>query len=380
MKQILLSCAFLMCGVAAIAQPTVTNAWFIRVNDLIYGATDSMAAPSLVTPASANAQTWNFTALNPMVKDTFEVFAASTGANAAAFPTATFRVPFMGGDGYGRVTATRAEIIGFSGDVGLGSPITVAFSDPMDFQQAPMTYGTTLNNTSNLKFTIATADYPQIAALLTAQLPAGATCDSIRLTRSSITRDVIDAHGTANLTAGNYPVLRLNRFEEANNKIELHVKLLAFLPYSWLDPSSLGQTIPGTGKDTTYSHLFVSNNERQPVVTINLDKATQAITSVRYLYSPTVTATNNAVANTVEMIASPNPANQTVRVSIGDLPKGSYALRLQNILGQTLHSEYIGGNETTTIDVSRYQSGLYMYSVTDAKGMIIAAKRLHIVH
>jgi hypothetical protein len=181
------------------------------------------------------------------------------------------------------------------------------------------------------------------------------------------------------LSAGTYPVLRLNRFEETNNKIELRVKISIFQP-SWIDPATLGQTIPGTGKDTTYSHVFVSNNERQAVVTINLDKVTQAITTVRYLYAPTAVATENAVATTADINALPNPANQSVRIAIGDLPKGNYTLRIQNILGQTLHTTYINGSETTTIDLSHFQSGLYIYSLSDAKGVTMAAKRLHIVH
>ncbi len=384
MKKNLLNVAFfIIATTASIAQPTITNNWFIRNLDIIYGATDSNVTSIAITPGSAMAQTWDFTTLQPLTKDTFEVFSAASGSAAATFPTATLRVPILGGDGYIKKTATQVQIIGYSGDPGLGSVVNVPFSNPMEFQIAPMTYGGNVTNSSSLKFTINSADYPQIATLLASQLPAGTSADSIRLTRSSQDVDNIDAHGTVNLPAGlTYNALRVHRMTYNDNKLEIRIALFGGLIHQWIDPSTLsggaGGGIPGFGKDTTEAYLFVADNERQPVANLTMNRATNQAQSIRYLYSPTVVATENKQANSVTISAQPNPATSEVRIKIGELPLGKNTISVSNVLGETVYQNAIQSNETASISVANWANGIYLYSVKDEKGNVLATKRLNV--
>lgn len=387
MKKNLLSAAFVLATIGTtLAQTTVTSNWFIRPLDIIYGATDSLVSSIVVSPGSTASQIWNFTALNGVTKDTFEVFTAASGSAAASFPSATLRVPFLNGDGYLRKTGTKVEIIGYSGDPGLGSPVKVPFNDPLEFQVAPLNFGMNMTNTSAFRFTINSADYPQIQALLASQLPAGTNADSIRLTRSSRDEDQIDAFGTINLPANlSYDVLRVHRQSYNDTKIEIRVILFGGLLVQWIDPSTLsggggGTTIPGVGKDTTNSYLFISNDERQAVATITMNRLTNQPQSVRYLYAPTVVATEKTAAEALELTAQPNPATNEVRIKIGALPTGSYRLRLNNLLGATVYQAAVQGNETLPIDVNSYANGAYFYSILDEKGTVLATKRLTIAH
>ncbi len=385
MKKSLLNVAFfIIATTAAFAQPTITNNWFIRDLDLIYGATDTNVTAIAITPGGSAAQTWDFTTLQPLTKDTFEVFSAASGSAAAAFPTATLRVPILGGDGYIKKTATQVQIIGYSGDPGIGSVVNVPFSNPMEFQIAPRTYGTNATNSSALKFTINSADYPQIAALLASQLPAGTSADSIRLTRSSQDVDNIDAHGTINLPGNlSYNSLRVHRMTYNDNKLEIRIALFGGLIHQWVDPSTLaggaGGGIPGFGKDTVETYLFIADNERQAVANITMNLATNQAQSIRYLYSPTVVATENA-GNKVEITAQPNPAASEVRIKIGELPQGKNTIQINNVLGATVYQNSVQSNETTNISVANWANGIYLYSVKDEKGNVLATKRLNVTH
>ena len=385
MKKVLLNLLILGAGAsAAFAQTTVTNNWFIRDQDIIFGATDSMVSTIVITPATSAAQTWDFTALNGLTRDTFEVFSAASGAAAATFPTATLRVPLMGGDGYLKKTATGVTVIGYSGDPGLGSVVNVPFSNPVEFQLAPLNFGMNMTNNSALKFTINSADYPQIAALLATQLPSGTTADSLRLTRTSKDVDNIDAFGTVNLPASlSYNTLRVHRMTYNDNKIEIRIALFGGLIHQWVDPSTLsggtGGTIPGVGKDTVETYLFIADDERQAVVNITMNRLTSQPTSIRYLYAPTVVATENKGENTVELFAQPNPATNNVSIKVGDLPSGKNTLRICNLLGETVYQRAIQANETATIDLSNWANGAYLYSIQAENGSILASKRLSVV-
>jgi hypothetical protein len=386
MKKTVLNLAFMAAMIStAFAQTTVTNNWFIRDQDIIYGATDSNVTSVAITAAGATAQTWDFTTLQPLTKDTFEVFSAASGAAAATFPTATLRIPIMGGDGYLKKTATSVSVIGYSGDPGLGSVISMPFNDPIELQVAPITYGANVTNTSSLRFTINMADYPTIQALVNAQLPAGTAADSIRLTRTSRAVDNSDAFGMVNLPASlSYTAMRVHRMEYNDSKVEIRIALFGGLIHQWIDPSTLsggtGGAIPGVGKDTVDSYLFISNNERQAVVNITMNRATNQARTIHYLYSPTVVETINAKKASLDLVAQPNPASNEVRIKVGELPMGKNTLRVSNILGKMVYQNTIQANETATLDISRWTNGIYLYSISDEKGNILAGKRLNVVH
>ena len=375
MKKSLLFVSLLATTASAFAQTAITNNWFIRVNDQLFAATDSSTQTSIGT-ASATAQMWDYTQLTPTTKDTFQVYTAASGSVASAFPTATMRVSILNGDGYVRQSATKTEVVGFAGDIlNVGQSFSIPFSDPLELQIAPMAYGNTYNNTSSFKFQIKPADYPAVQAFLVQTAGAIAnSIDSVRVRRDTKTKDVVDGFGMMMLSAGNYDVLRLNRTDITDTNVFFKIGFLG-----WQNASALGQTIPGTGKDTVNAFHFVSNTERQNMATVTMRKA-GGIASTRYLYAPTVVATNAVAANMIEWSATPNPASTTVFVKVGDLPQGNYEVKIYSLLGQTVAQSVIVANGFTSFDVSRLANGMYMYALIDANGRAIATKRIHVAH
>ena len=377
MKRFILYTCLAMAAASSFAQTTVTNNWFVRDQDLLYSATDSSATGVTVTAASNVAQAWNFSTLQASRKDTFEVFTAASGTAAAAFPTATLRISFLGGWAYAVRTGTVVKIIGYSGDLlNVGQSFNIPFSDAQEFQVAPITFGQTINNTSALRFAIKTSDYPTIDSLLSTLLPGGISADSLRINRTTKDHDVVDAFGTVQVPNNTitYDVLRSYRTAITDTKLELKIGF-----FGWVDASQFGTAIPGTGKDTTYSYNFMSNAERQNVATITMAK-TGGIARVQYLYAPTAVATKNAIAATPNLTAAPNPASNTVRIAATELPQGSYTLRIANVLGSALYTERVSANATSYVDVSNWQNGIYVYTLSDAKGVVLAAKRLFVSH
>jgi hypothetical protein len=69
-----------------------------------------------------------------------------------------------------------------------------------------------------------------------------------------------------------------------------------------------------------------------------------------------------------------------VRIKVGELPMGKNTLRVSNILGKMVYQNTIQANETATLDISRWTNGIYLYSISDEKGNILAGKRLNVVH
>ncbi len=375
MKKSLLLLSLVATTASAFAQTAITNNWFIRVNDQLFAATDSSTQTSIGT-ASATAQMWDYTQLTPTTKDTFEVFTAASGGSASVFPTATMRIPILNGDGYVRQSAGKTEVIGFAGDIlNVGQSFNIPFTDPLELQIAPMSYGNTYNNTSSFRFQIKPSDYPAVQAFLVQAAGAIANnIDSVRVRRDTKTKDVVDAFGMVMLSAGNYDVLRLNRTDINDTNVFFKLPFLG-----WQNASSLGQAIPGTGKDTIYAYHFVSNTERQNIATVTMNR-TGGIASTRYLFAPTVVATNAVAVNIVEWSATPNPASTSVFVKVGDLPQGNYEVKVYSLLGQTVAQSVIVANGFTSFDVSRLANGIYMYALIDAGGRAIATKRIHVAH
>lgn len=63
----------------------------------------------------------------------------------------------------------------------------------------------------------------------------------------------------------------------------------------------------------------------------------------------------------------PNPASETMIIQIGTQLKGPFAITVSSVLGKHVFSEYFVENEHA-IPISKWSSGLYVYTIQDASG------------
>ncbi|MEL6358203.1 MAG: T9SS type A sorting domain-containing protein, partial [Bacteroidota bacterium] len=74
----------------------------------------------------------------------------------------------------------------------------------------------------------------------------------------------------------------------------------------------------------------------------------------------------------------PNPARSMATFEATGLQRGEYTLKVHNIVGRRLFSQNFSstGSIKADIDVNSLPSGIYLYSLTNARGRILATKRL----
>jgi len=68
-----------------------------------------------------------------------------------------------------------------------------------------------------------------------------------------------------------------------------------------------------------------------------------------------------------QILIHPNPANQMIQVKINEKSESNYLLRILNSMGKEVYQQYhpsnIGNDQVITLDVSRYDAGIYYLNI-----------------
>jgi hypothetical protein len=378
MKQLLLFtfvCIPFLIFAQIIVQPTTLP----QVGDTLRTAVDNLPSNISLNPIGAN-QRWDFTSLQaPFTRQTI-VKPAAEGAHAANFRLATMLIQLSdNAEIYYRSTGTTFQstfqLVGIYGKdpVGFGIDVMTRFSPPAVERRAPLRYKDNNHVESNILLPFSADDLPDFVL---DQLPI--TPDSLRIRLAISRRDIVDAWGKITIPGGIYDVLREKRTEIRDTRVDAK---LGFFP--WQDITGL---IPGSdliGKDTTVSYYFLSNESKEPIAIVTMDRDEKRAIRVEYK------ADNNDLMTDVQNVKSlkpgvyafPNPAIVNVRFEFSNLPPGNYKLTLYNILGAPVWSQryYINGQRIEKVDISDLRKGTYLYSLQDDNGKTIATKRLVVV-
>ncbi|MDX1940452.1 MAG: T9SS type A sorting domain-containing protein [Saprospiraceae bacterium] len=372
MKHILLL-ALLLSAAPVFTQITITNGNFPQVGDTLRIAVDNLPSNIPITAGGADLR-WDFTTLQSPFTQQIAVRPASEGEQSFEFSNATLFTPLVAsGEAYYRSTSTAYQMVGLYGEdpFNFGIRVPVRFNPAKVERRAPMRYGDNKQSSSAFAFAFSSDDLPD--AILD-QLPI--TPDSMRIRIASERHDVVDAWGKLTIPGNIYNVLREKRTEIREVRLDAKIGFLG-----WQDITNLIPNSDLVRKDTTVSYHFFSNEAKEPIAVVTMDKQEQKALRVEYKANDLVTDVQDVQALKPGVYAFPNPAIVTVRFEFSNLNPGNYKLTIYNILGTEVWSDryYINGQRIEKVDISMLRKGTYLYSLQDERGKTITTKRLVVV-
>lgn len=388
MKRMLLAVLSAIC-LHATAQITIPATTFPAVGDTFHYAVDvNPANLNFITPPGGGQQ-WDYTALKPSQTSQIVFLNPSTGDNASKFPGADLlNKNFGGGEVYYNVTATRVELMGFSGGANIPfAPNAIGrYTPALVDRRAPLTYGNAAVQVSNLTIPFAVTDLPPFFDSLLAGIPGGQFIDSIRVKVRFDQADTVDAWGTLKMPGltGGVPVLREKQVEK--NTTTMEARITVPFPF-WIDITGFlggGGFGDFLGSDSTITYRFLSDAHKEELVSVTANFALDTIQTVRFKNIPITTSAPEIIAEapgTASVQAVPNPAIEWVRFECSNLPNDEYTLKIFNIVGKVVWKETFqtAGKRTISVDLEHFNKGTYLYSLVNRKGDIIGTKRLVVV-
>lgn len=372
MKQLLRWFCWLIV-VPAMAQITVSRENFPAIGDTLLIAVDNLPSNISITPGGADLR-WDFSSLQAPFVRQIPVRRVNEGEQSADFPNANQLVPLIfDGEAYYRSTNSTYEMVGIFGKDPFGFNIKTStrFSPPIIERRAPMRYRDERTARSAFSFTFSTDDLPDSVL---DQLPI--TPDSLGIRIASTRQDVVDAWGKLIIPGDIYNVLREKRTEIREPRVDARIGFLG-----WQDITNLIPNSALIRKDTTVYYYFFSNEVKEPIAIVTMDKSGKRPLRVEYRASERITDVQNVQALKPGVYAFPNPAIVNVRFEFSNLPPGNYKLTIYNILGSVVWSERysINGQRIEKVDISNLRKGTYLYSLQNERGQTIATKRLIVV-
>ncbi len=356
------------------AQITLTDSYFPAAGDTLFTFNDIM--PTIDVPSSGANQVWDFTSLSGPVVLQSVLKPASDGENSAQFPNASILADFQGGEGYYAVDNNSYRFQGYVGadPGGIGLEIIALFSPNVIERRANLEYLDVNSSESNMLFAFSFDDIP---GTITDSLDLPITPDSLRI-RVNIDRlEVIDGWGTVDIPGGSYEVLKENRFEVTDTRLEAKISILPWQDLTDIVPPEIGFF----GMDTTRSYNFYANDVIEPIAQVFLDDFETEVQRVSFKANDFTIPVRDISTLTADVIAYPNPAIEEVKFELTSLPTGDYKLQIFNILGVPVWSRDFttGGTKTMKADLSELRKGTYLYSLIDGKGKTLTTKRLMII-
>lgn len=328
MKKQLLFGSLLFAGFT-FSQITVTESDLIQPSDIVEQAFDQSF--SITHTAAGTDLTWNYAALVEDSVGVFNIGAASWSDGNAEFPDANLSGDDNSGQGniFLRKSASALDVLGLYGDpVGTGNNDAYAF-DPQDrITPLPLTYNTTDQNSYTFEFTFD---------------PGQTGVDSVRVKQLADQDFVADAWGELTTPLGTFEVVRLLKTQITTDSV-------------WAYSFGMEQLFD-SGKDTTYSYSYFTNNPnvRYPLVEYDYDpELDQIIGDITWLKAEPTTSLDEVDLSTFEMY--PNPARNEVVLSSGDI-KADYLV--VDITGKKVLDGNTDGKEVS-VDISSLKQGVYL--------------------
>jgi hypothetical protein len=335
---------------------------------------------NLTMSAPGEDQSWDFSQINgPEQNNRF--FTASSGTAAASYPTATLRATGLipGAETYYRVTNNQFSQVGLSGGApgGINIQANTRFLSPLIELNLPFEY-------KDQKTSVA----DQVLAFPSSLLPSAILDslpikpDSIRFRIKTTRRDEADAWGMLKNGATEIPVLRIDRTDYRDTKMEMYLKLGPF--GLWQDVTAL-LPLPFLGADTARTFLFWSPKQRGIVADATVDPNDMTIQTLRVVAAAPVVSTGWLPEDysRAKISAMPNPAFEKVDFTIEVPVAGQYQVALYNIIGkEVFRKKYAlkaGVPQVITLMVDGYSKGMYLYALQNQVGKTLAAHKLLII-
>lgn len=366
------------------AQTTLTTDYFPEIGDSLHFSTaDSASLATVVLGNVGGPQNWDLTGLVAARSSTQPFVAIEPGTQDDDFPTAELKLITTDlTTNYYRVTDGEFILVGNIGASELLEDFIVStpFSPGYVERRAPLNFIDQFSLTSNINVSLPTSELPQ--EILDALGPIADGIDSMRF-RTMIDRtDLVDAYGTADIGDDTYDVLRERREEIRSITVEAY----SFI-FGWSDvTAAIALALPGVGdllasEDTIITYTLWSNATIDPIAIIETENDGQTVTGVTYKTVETTSSVEDNFLSGTQVKMFPNPTRNLATFQAFGLNNGEYELRIHSVIGRKMLSrkiQAISGELRSEIDVTQFPSGLYLYSLVNARGRIMATKRLFV--
>jgi hypothetical protein len=373
MKKIIL-CLSLMMGISALkAQTTITNSIFLAAGDTLERSITVATGGITITPPASNAQSWNMSFLTTDATLLDSVRFASAGVSFSSFPNTEIILPVAGfGQGYVDVDATAMTMVGASIDL-MGLTFVSPFVNTQTLQIAPLSYGTTLNDTHSLRFATH-VDSVQGLRMLIDQLGLPVSPDSIRLNINGTSELIVDAFGDVTLFDSTYTVLRQK--VEVINATTIEAYVAAFGSGFWLDvTSTIAGQLPIPLNDTTFRYDFLREGTKIPVVRINMDGTGTSIRDIEFKGYNENTAINSLELKDITVF--PNPANEQITINSSSITE-TYQMQIVDAMGRVIYNASNLNDSNVQIDVRDLPVGNFVLLLSTEKGKLLAVEKISI--
>lgn len=366
------------------AQTTITTDYFPEIGDsLRFSVADSTSLSTIVLGNTGGPQNWDLTGLVAARTSTQGFAALEPGTQDDAFPNADLKLTTTDlTTNYYRVTNDAFILVGNIGASELIEDfvVTTPFSPGYVDRRAPLNFIDQFSLVSNINVSLPTTELPQ--AILDALGPIADGIDSLRF-RTMIDRsDLVDAYGTAEIGEETYDVLRERREEIRSITVEAYNFI-----FGWTDVTdAIALALPGVGdllasEDTIITYTLWSNASIDPIAVIETENDGQTVAGVTYKTVETTSSVDNNFLSGTQVKMFPNPARSRATFQASGLNNGEYELRIHSVIGRKVLSRKIvavGSELRSEIDVTQFPSGLYLYSLVNSRGRIMATKRLFV--
>lgn len=361
---------------AILAQTTITSASFPEAGDVLKTRVAAQLTGTFVSPAGED-QSWDFTSLASDIETEIEYFDVMDSDSAAVFPNASVFTSRGLGEEFFESTSDHFGSLGITTNdpVGLGFSGNTIYEEVF-IDRVAWEYGdTAINTNANFSSRFAIADLPDFIAdtiLAISPIPVDSLGFGVLTERTM----EVDAWGTIEIPGGTYDVLRVVRTDISNTIFETKVPFLG-----WQDVTDLlagtGGGFGNFGSDTTYSHIYYSNDSKEPIAVVNLSDDLQSANTVQYK--------NNGISSTIiiddevlSMTVAPNPTSDLVTIEFSDLPKGDYQLQLVGLNGKVLKNRLISGNGkySVTDSLTDFANGTYFLVLKNQEGLNIKTNQI----
>lgn len=369
--------AFSLSGLGA--QISLTTNYLFEVGDTLFVSfADSLATVDLI--GTGGPHVWDFSALSAVGSAERIVRELDLTTDDVQFANADFKINVTPtSTNYYTRTGNQINLIGNLGtsEIIPGTFLRTPFSPASVDRRAPLALFDQLMTTSNIVVPVAIDDLPQVI------LDAGGALlqafDSIRLNTVLNRSDLVDAYGSMTVDGATYDVLRERRTEIREVRIEAK---LGFLP--WSDITALVvSNIAFIGdllaeQDTVITYQFWNDAYVEPIATVQTTGDGVSVTDINFKTNRITSSVSDGFISANQVKMYPNPARSLATFEATGLQRGTYTLQLNNLLGRRLITRTFetSGNIREAIDVSALPSGMYLYSLFNARGRILATKRL----
>jgi hypothetical protein len=373
MKKIILCLSLLMGIFTAKAQTTITNSIFLAAGDTLLRSITANTAGVTITPPASNAQSWNMSFLTTDATLLDSVRFASAGVSFSSFPNTEIILPVAGfGQGYVDVDANAMTMVGASIDL-MGLTFVSPFVNTQTLQTAPLSYGTSLNDTHSLRFATH-VDSVQGLRMLIDQLGLPVSPDSIRLNINGTSELIVDAFGDLTLFDSTYTVLRQK--VEVINATTIEAYVAAFGSGFWLDvTSTIAGQLPIPLSDTTFRYDFLREGTKIPVVRINMDGTGTSIRDIEFKGYNENTAVQPLELKEISVF--PNPANEQIAISTTEINE-TFNLQIVDAMGRVIYKASKLNDSNVQIDVREFPVGNFVLLLNSEKGKLLAVKKISI--